>query len=201
MPKLLEEKQISLDWSDITSRVKHKKQHDSNHRAPGVHLSGILRAVLIATGVLTPIDDEQMEEFPLRMALGMAWEDWAVGLWPDMTWQPGEVYESGVAMNPDGLTRTRKIEQLEEFKATWCSRRTYGKDVTQHKYWMWQLAGYLHAMQMTRARLHVLWVCGDYKQGPPSPMYVTYLVEFTKAELLKFWKKVVLTNKDIATPE
>jgi hypothetical protein len=90
--------------------------------------------------------------------------------------------------------------QVEEFKASWKSRKTYGNVVDQ-ALWMWQLAGYCHMTKMRRARMHILWVCGDYRQGPPTPAYVTYLVEFQQAELERFWQNIVLKNKDAAPRE
>jgi hypothetical protein len=146
-------------------------------------------------------DEIRNEEMPLRMAIGMAWEDWSVGLWPDIDWQPGEKTLDEVSMNPDGLTIAGIAElQVEEFKATWKSRRTYG-NVVDDPLWMWQLAGYCKALKALRARLHVLWVCGDYKQGPPSPAYVTYLIGFEQQELDRFWQNIVLKNRDQAPRE
>lgn len=200
MPVLLEEHEIKIEWTDILTRRVRKKPKSTEVRSSGVHLSGVIRHCLTSMGKLT-VDEIRNEEMPLRMAVGMAWEDWSVGLWPDMIWQPGEKELDGVFGSPDGLSYMG-VEQptVEEYKATWKSRRTYG-NVVESSLWMWQLAGYCKMLKVTRARMHILWVCGDYKLGPPSPAYVTYLIDFTQSELDQFWKNIVLKNKDSASRE
>lgn len=164
-------------------------------------MADVIKPLLLKSGVLKPLDKEQLDEdeMPLRMAIGMAMEAWFQGLWPDMIYSPGGIRKDGVAMTPDGITLdggelTGGEGLLEEMKATWCSRRTYGRDITEHKVWMYQDAGYLHGLGLRFVRQHVWWMAGDYKMGPPSPMYVTYLIEFTQKELAEFWSGVVLKN-------
>ncbi len=217
MPKLLESNRISLDWSDIEGRVARERPAGASKRSAGVHLSGIIQHCL---GLGKGNGSEDEEEFPLCMALGMAWEDWAVGLWEDLDWQPGEKKMDNVFASPDGKGLvehtftcsnimdekfdqdiTELLECVEEFKATWQSRRTHGKDITLETKWMWQLAGYCHMMKLRYARLHVLWVCGEYKFGPPKPEYYTYLLQFEERELKEFWTNVVLKNRDSVKPE
>jgi hypothetical protein len=196
---LIEEREIQLERRDVWARRK-RKPVATGERSSGVHLSGIIRHCLIETGKATAreLDDD---ELPLRMAVGMAWEEWMAGLWPDMIWQPGEKELDQVVGSPDGIT-VEGVEEplLEEIKCTWKSRKTYG-DVVNQSLWMWQLAGYLKMLKLVRARMHILWVCGDYKQGPPSPAYVTYTVAFTQEEIDRFWRNVVLKNRDSVLPE
>ena len=209
MPTLLEETEIKLSWSDIESRVQHPRP--KKKRSPGVHLmSGIIRPVLIESGILRPFDKEQLdaEEMPLRMALGMAAEDWLVGLWPEMIWQPGELAEDGVIGSPDGVTWKFKLPSikrtvglLEEFKCTWMSRKKHGQDITQHSIFVWQAAAYCYMLGVRHARFHILWVNGDYNLGPPSPVYHTYLLEYTQKELDTFWANVILPNRAGAPEE
>lgn len=200
-------------------------------RSNGVHLSGVIKYVLTTSGMLTP--DDITDEMPLRMCVGMAWEDWAVGLWPEMEWQPGECLLDGISGSPDGLSESRAEEiprfqsggmskssragqniykgvsigikhnraigaRLEEFKATWKSSFPR-QDITKERIWMWQMAGYCKMMGLSEARLHVLWINGDYR--PPSPKYMTYTLRFTQEELDRFWTNVILKNKESATPE
>lgn len=215
VPKLIEETEIHLEWADIEGRVQHARP--KRQRSSGIHLSGVLKPVLIGSGILTPLDKEQtdLSRMPLRMAIGMAIEEWAVGLWPKMRWQPGECRQDGVIGSPDGLTsnfvvpmrkhphvdRPLEVTLLEEFKTTWCSRRTYGEDITKHRVWMWQGAGYCSMMDLRYCRFHIWWMCGDYKMGPPAPAYYTYLVEYTEQELDRFWENVVVRNLGLAVPE
>jgi hypothetical protein len=160
--------------------------------------------------MLTPFEANE-DEMPLRMGMGMAWEDWVVGLHrassDSFVWQPGELELDGVYASPDGLNcldmgdGNGKMLVLEEFKLTWKSRQKYAVDkpITQQALWMWQLAGYCHMLNIQRARLHVCWVNGDYR--PPSPDYRIYTIGFEPEELEGFWGRVVLPNKAAAKPE
>lgn len=201
MPRLLEQHEIQVEFSDI-DRMVEKKRNSSGKRSSGVHLSGIIKHILTTAGLLTVEDLGDM--MPLRMCLGMAWEMFVVGLWPDLIWQPGECTKDGVIGSPDGITG----DMLEEVKATWMSRleKTETKGVTppprniiEIKRWMLQLAGYCHMMGLTRARMHVLWVNGDYRNS--GPQYFTYLLEFTPQELERVWNNMILPNKAGAKPE
>jgi hypothetical protein len=171
-------------------------------RSSGVHLSGVIRYVLTTAGLLTPEDADEF--MPLRMAVGMAWEAFVVGLWPDLIWQPGECAKDGVIGSPDGVTG----DCLEEFKATWKSRLERGeykghvpppRKICEQRAWMLQVGGYCHMMGLTKARLHVLWVMGDYRGS--GPQYCTYVVQFGQDELERMWKNMILPNIKGATPE
>jgi len=204
MPTLISKSPIVIEWQDILGRAKHVKPKTANIRSSGIHLSGVNKYVLTKLGYLSP--DDLTDEMPLRMAVGMAWEDWAVGLWPDMIWQPGEWERDGVFGTPDGYSPGAVLTDrpmVEEFKATWKSRYTYGTDENllgeKGKLWMWQLMGNCYAMNCNHARLHILWVNGDYR--PPCPAYVTYLIEFSAVELKQYWRNIILLNKPFAKKE
>ena len=201
MPKLIEQKEICLEFADI-DRMVPQQRLCSSQRSSGVHLSGIIKHVLVAAGQLTP--DELTDMMPLRMAVGMAWEAFVVQLWPDLLWQPGEQCRDGIYGSPDGITE----DTLEEVKATWMSRleKTESKGVAppprsiiEMKRWMLQLAGYCHMLGLTKARMHVLWVNGDYRGS--GPQYFTYLIEFSKPELERIWNNLILPNKGGAKGE
>ena len=201
MPKLLDEKEIKLEWGDIDALVRKERQSDMK-RSSGVHLSGVIKYVLTTAGLLT--DEDISDEMPLRMAVGMAWEAFCVQLWPEMIWQPGECSRGGVIGSPDGITGSC----LEEFKATWKSRleksetkgvRPPQKRIVEQRGWMMQIAGYLHMMGLTEARLHVLWVMGDYRGS--GPQYVTYRLRFSPEELTRMWDNMILPNIEGAQPE
>lgn len=194
MPKLISETEIKLEWTDIEAMVP-KVRVDSGQRSSGVHLSGVIRYVLQTAGLLDP--DDLTDEMPLRMAVGMAWEAFVVGLWPELVWQPGEQCKDAIYGSPDGITG----DCLEEFKATWKSRlerselkgvRPPDRKITEQRMWMLQLAGYCWMMGLRRARIHVLWVMGDYRGS--GPQYFTYLVEFSDSELERVWNNMILPN-------
>lgn len=197
MPKLLQEVEIQLEFADM-GRMKPKVKVYDGPRSPGVHLSGVIKYLLVSAGLLEA--DELGEMMPLRMAVGMAWEAYVVQLWPNFIWQPGELCKDNIYGSPDGITG----DCLEEVKATWMSRMERGnppqaKRIIDHKRWMLQLAGYCHMLGLTRARLHVLWINGDYRGS--GPQYYTYLIEFSQEELTRIWNNMILPNVSGAVPE
>jgi hypothetical protein len=178
----------------------------------------VIKAVLQKLGKLK-LDEEERDTMPLCMAIGMAWENWVVGLehareWWKVEWQPGEWRVDEVAGTPDGVGVFKEYKArlkggeikkslvehkcLDEFKATWKSEHTR-KDILGESLWVWQLAANCYALGLEYARLHVLWVNGDYR--PPSPIYMVYTVRFEKEELEVFWKNVILGNKHLAVAE
>lgn len=201
MPTLLQETEIHVEWSDIDAMIPKERVYTGS-RSSGVHLSGVIKYVLTTAGLLDA--DDLTDIMPLRMAVGIAWEAFAVQLWPGLIWQPGEVSADGIIGSPDGVTG----DCLEEFKATWKSRlekseakgvRPPDRKIVEQRMWMLQLAGYCHMKGLTRARIHVLWVMGDYRGS--GPQYFTYLIEFTKEELERTWNNMILPNIDGAVGE
>ncbi len=198
MPKLIAEKEITLQWSDLNHRVP-KTKATSGARSGGIHVTGIIRPTLQRAGLMDIY--EESDDMPLVVMLGMFFEEGIVTLYPDMIWQPGEVEKDGIVGSPDGLTPGPPVTQLEEFKFTRKSqRRGQGDAILGEKLWMWQISGYCHMLGLTQARLHVLWDCGDYKERR-FPIYSTYTLGFTEEELARFWKNVILVNKGLATEE
>ncbi len=194
MPRLLVETEIKAHFDHIVTRST-KLKLGSESRSPGVHISGIIRHCM----GYTKTDSEEM---PWNMALGLAWEAWAVGLFPEIMWQPGQEELDGIYATPDGLS-SMEIEGevqavVEEFKLTWKSIRNYG-DILKQTAWIWQVAALCHMQGLRHARLHIMFVNGDYH--PPHPIYMTYLIEFTAKELEGFWRNVMLKNQAKATPE
>jgi len=197
MPKLLQQTELRIEWSDVLNRID-KDKFGSEARSSGVHMSGIIRHCM---GYDQRIDDP--DEMPLCMALGLAWEQWAVGLFPSLIWQPGEESLDDIYGTPDGMNEIQIKGRweiiVEEWKATYKSRQRHGQDILSATAWMWQISGLAKMLQVHYARLHVLWINGDYK--PPSPVYVTYLIEFTQAELDRTWNNIFVTNRSNAKPE
>lgn len=197
MPKLLEEKEIVLEWSDLAKRVPRTRANTSK-RSSGIHLSGIIRPTLQRAGLMDVYDDT--DDMPLCVMLGMFFEEGIVTLYPRIIWQPGELVMDGIVGSPDGLTEGPPV-QLEEFKFTMKSQYKFqGEDILTCKLWMWQLSGYCHMAQLTQARLHVFWSRGDYREKW-FPVYYTYLISFTEDELKRFWTNVILKNAGLATAE
>src|ERR1041385_5166010 len=123
MPRLICETEIKIKWSDVDNRA-FKEKLGSDRRSPGVHLSGIIKHCLGLN------HEDDLDVMPTNMAFGLAWEQWSVGLWPAVVWQPGEEILDGVIATPDGISaldiegKTEIV--VEEWKATWKSKHTYG---------------------------------------------------------------------------
>jgi len=206
-----------MEWEDVDKVVA--KHVEPTPRSTGIHLSGILRALQIEAGLLKVREDgkwvgdteDDDEVFPLRMAMGMAWEAWVAARYDSMIWQPGEIETDGIFGTPDGLTHLQDVPEIEmteaeeregqilveEFKLTWMSYRERIQDVTK---WIWQGMGYCKMWRTTYCRFNILYVNGNYKNRPFTPMYMRYLVEFTPLEIERFWKMVV-KNKSKAKAE
>ena len=206
--QVLETVEMQMEWADIDRRIRHPLP-PHHRRSPGVHLSGVLRYIAQESGILardpvvesTPGQDLDEDIMPLRMMLGMFFEEGAVGLYPEMHWQPGEMERDRVFGTCDGLSITSYGLLIEEFKLTWKSEWNYGKERFLTANWLWnsQGKGYLALAQAAGidiapiVRYHVCWVCGDYR--PPSPKLVRYTVEYSQKEIDSLWA-LVLRNRD-----
>lgn len=213
--RVIQETIEQVGWEDMNTRQNQPTAKKVIHRrAPGIHLSGVIRHVAISQKILKGIDpvtgkwvgDEDAElceeDMPLRMALGMAWEEYAAPLYPEMNWQPGELSLDGVSGNPDGISISQPgVEPvpdwtpiIEEFKCTWKSCR---HGILAQKLWMWQGMGYAHMYGCLHVRFNILWVNGDYARGGVGgPIYKRYLVEFTPLDLKNLWTMVLLNKND-----
>lgn len=171
-------------------------------RSTGVHVSGIIRAIATETGIL---QKEQAEELSLvdvrtitdptvilRISIGLAWESWYI---KEILCQQG-VIDHPYEMKVDGIYMTHDGESLDvilslphlvihEIKATYKSTNTVGELVDQ---WMWlaQMKAYCRGAKTRFAKLHVLFLCGDYKY-PLQPQLKCWLVEFTQEEIDEAW--------------
>lgn len=191
--KLLEETEVRLERSDLFVRspisrtVNKKGRLQEASRTPGIHLSGILRYIAVESGMRKELAQIEEEDFPLRMALGLAWEEFAASLYPAMLWQPGEIDKEGVLMTCDGHSYAEQPEDiyatlsLEEFKLTWKKRKDGPTFLREEWYWLQQARGYCWGYGASQVRYHICNVMGDYKGG--GPVYMRYVVEFDERDL------------------
>ena len=159
MPKVLEELEVRLDRLDLEQRQVIGQRSsagriDTPTRGAGIHLSGILRYLAEVSGILKAIQDIDAERLPLRMALGLAWEEFAASLYPCMIWQPGQIQPQGIWMTCDGLSEIAHQPPvadasplgaspcIEEFKLTWKKTHANGLDLLKDEwYWIQQAKG------------------------------------------------------------
>lgn len=170
-------------------------------RGAGVHASGIIRNIAIEMGILKGqreelnladirvIDDEIAI---LRMAIGLAWEEFYIGkILPDygVVKHPGEICLDGVHMNPDGESVDRiggkSVLMIHEVKATYKSTNTV-RDLEKEWMWMTQLKCYCKGAKTRYGRFHVLFLCGDYS-FPIRPVVRVWDITFTQKEIDDNW--------------
>ena len=194
---------VHLTLEDIRKwEVPHPSSPQTD-RNPGIHESEIVRNIALRGGVLKPQKirvgrrgEEWVEEErgldPVLLAVGLAWECWAAGLYPEMLWQPAEGECDQVYMNMDGLSYTEDGELVvEEFKFTRKSSEVNKEPRVVAGEWMWmaQVKNYCKAVGALRARLHVLYVNGNYRfsEEGGGPQYCRYELEFTQQEIDDNW--------------
>jgi hypothetical protein len=196
-------------------------------RSSGVHLSGIIRGIALNMGYLDEKWDKPELGNKLLVAIGLAWEDWATKhLHQEVTYHPPEEEVDGIYLTLDGFTNFDDMEYtkvfteqvsvpddfsyllVNEFKTTHKSSRGLSNPQVgflHKKWWMWlaQLKGYCYVMETRWAKLHPLFLRGDYSydSGMMSlPEYRTFAFEFTKWEIEENWRMIV-NNKHLARPE
>lgn len=175
-------------------------------RSPGIHVSGIIRAMAMEYGILEmdELDGLSLTDYRhitdpiarLRINIGLAWEEHYVPLLDGVADHPGEMEVAGVYMTHDGESLDVIVTEshngmtvvIHEVKATYKSTRTVG-DLTSKNNWMWQaqLKAYCKGAGTRIAKMHVLFLCGDYK-FPITPTLKCWLVEFSAEEIEENWQ-------------
>lgn len=200
--KILESKQVAVEWDDL-DEWRRQPDPDEHERSSGVHVSGILKAVALDLNLLQnkQVDTEDLDEFPLRMMLGLAWEHYMAGFYPGMHWQPGELERDRIFGSPDGESWLDEYEDLciDEFKFTYKSIRR--RNLLNEWMWIHQVRAYcaMHPARPTLGRFHVCWSCGDYSY-PHVPVYGRYVVQFTAEEVESTWT-MMQSNRELAVEE
>lgn len=179
-------------------------------RSEGVHVSSIIRAIALDMGKLKPeyadpsdegaLVDQRAITDPLailRMSIGLAWENWYIPqiLGPTgVKKHPGELHIDNIHMSPDGLSVDviitqqfrQRVMKVHEVKATYKSTNTVG-DMSREWMWLAQLQGYCKGAGTRHAKIHVLFLCGDYKM-PITPQLKCWDINFTQVELDQNWE-------------
>lgn len=181
MPEILEYATVHLQRQDLHDRAPLTRPATPSARATGIHLSGILRYLVRESGLIRYQDQLDEEDLPLRMALGIAWEEFAASLYHDVLWQPGEVCESDIYMNCDGLSQVPGGIRVEEFKLSWRKSKTAEELLSEEWYWLQQIRGYCWGYNAREVRLHACWINGDYRGS--GPLYNRYTLRFKDSEV------------------
>jgi len=154
-------------------------------RTPGVHLSGVISAILKQE----PQDLDHAAA--VRMAVGLAWEDWYGPRTFGPCYRPGEFVCDGVISTPDVVDPHRRV--VAEIKST--SRRP-GSPPTGVLRWMLQIQGLLWAVgqgEWTDAEFHVCYL------ACPQQVRI-WALRFDPKQLESVWL-MILSYRDKALPE
>jgi len=162
----------------------------AGNRSSGVHLSGVIRAMMADMGRKWASEEEPGHDGLCRMALGLAWEEWYGPLAFGGDYHPGEFEFDGILFTPDAVDWERRI--VYEIKTT--SKRSTSPEASLH--WLLQVKGELWAIgrgEWRRAGFHVL------QLSPPQRIDIWGL-EFDPDDLDRTWR-MILSYKDKAKPE
>ena len=92
-----------------------------------------------------------------------------------------------IYMTPDGLHIEDEV--LEEWKHTTKSCK-YGINQAKFDRWTkWQIPAYLKSLGLTKCRLRVYFVRGDYTNN--EPQWWEFLLEYTQQEIDETWDSIV----------
>ena len=211
--KVLDIAEVSFNWDDLNNLTYHPRPEA--RRSGGLHVSDVLKYIALKLNMFKDADRE--DGMPLRILLGLGFEEQAARLYRGMKWQPGELELDRVYMSPDGLSFLPGLGYcVEEFKYTGKSMRVKGgradelKDIRSEWMWMQQGMAYINGYrrrvnrasaandtEMNLARFHICWKFGVYGEYPQTERYRRYLVKFTDAELKGNWD-MILKHKDEA---
>jgi hypothetical protein len=207
VPIIHEETEVLLDRGDLHNRypiarpVSRRGRLAEPKRTAGIHLSGILYYLAKEGGLFKNIEEDRNdEELPLRMAMGLAWEEFAASLYPNMDWQPGEHSHEGIVMTCDGISSlpispdlVTETPCLNEFKLTWKKTRTAEELLQNEWYWMHQGRGYCWGYDFRFVRWHICYANGDYRGK--GPKYMRYLIQFSDEEIEKTGNMIRLNKQ------
>lgn len=191
-------------------------------RYDGAHVSTILKFIGAKTKIMKDYSavqedravaehntPETSEVFRMNfmMMMGLAWESWLFRRLPGVQWQPGEVVLDSIGMNADGVnldgqwdmpnstSRGITTNWLEECKVTW---QSVNNPEVPGWYRLCQIMAYCHGFGLTRAKLWIYHVRGDYKMDF-GPQVFVYWIEFTEEELLNNWRMILNGKKEMET--
>jgi hypothetical protein len=175
---------------------------NSESRSSGLHLGQVVnRYRELVEGNKRRSDPDEDSTKHLHFEKGFLWEDVFSSLWGNRMagmvdsdrWVQQEFVQDGIYMTPDVVYPMDGF--LDEYKAT--TRASYKFDALEEHFapWLIQIKGYLRAAGMKRARLIVLFLCGDYR--PPFPQVRAKELEFTNRELEENWDLVLRIAEDM----
>lgn len=155
-------------------------------RTPGLHLSQIIRSICASLepnkyqdGPVNPLYTDP--GFTFERVLETAWSSRQAG----EIVRPGEFEHDGILCSPDYIDfADATCPVLVESKMTEMSMVDC-PTAPKFRKWLWQIAAYCKVLNLHRARLHVLWLKGDYKAVRRA--YEVFQIDWEQKELDHTW--------------
>lgn len=203
-------------------------------RTEGIHVSSVIRCIAAERGILKAeyvesldlVDLNQqawwdsIDQFnQIRIAMGMAWDQWYLSQLSDVIPHPGEMKLDGIYMTPDGESldfihmakdpqtalwvpiplgvNPQTLYLPTQYRNTTCIHEVKATSKSTKtvgdlfSQWMWltQLKAYCKAAETLVGYMHVLFIYGDYKR-PYRPQLKCWRVIFTQDELDVSWDMI-----------
>lgn len=162
---------------------------ESPPRAPGHHVSSLIRVIC------RQLEPERFSEGAMnyeRIELGFMIEHVIEEAWRQRqvnVMRPGSFTVDGISGAPDGVTFDQDTLVVDEIKCTWMSSRGCPED-KKFLHWIWQIKAYCYMLDTLRARLHVFFVNGDYREHR-EPQLKSWELQFHRGELEENWAMLV----------
>lgn len=160
-------------------------------RSEGVHLTDIIKDIMIESHIQKTMSGSVWKEDQLHLAgeVGFMWEEiLSSALKNRLPCRIGELELDGILLSPDGIEVDEVDGEpiLSEYKSVWSSSK---REPIDNWKWMAQTKGYCKALGLTKVRMYILYLMGDYKGG--GPQYRKCTIEFTELEIEENWEMLV----------
>ena len=169
----------------------------NNPRSEGLHLTEVIRDLMVATGLSPKANDWNRES---TMAAGFVWEEVLFSLWEPFlssafaallgrafNWHStGEVTLDGIIGTPDGISISEQGLTLQEAKFTW---KSFNSDPLDNFSYMTQCKSYCKMLGLTQVMLHVYHCMGDYRGS--GPKYRPWLINYKPHEIEENWQMIL----------
>jgi hypothetical protein len=151
---------FELDLDLFPRRIVSLEDGDSI-RTPGLHLTDIIKDIMLESGMSQSVSGASWGENQLWMAgeIGFMWEEiLSSALKSRLPNRIGEMFLEGVYMSPDGI-------DVEECK------------------------GYCYGVGVEQVKMAILYLNGDWKGSGPE--YRGYHIRFTPLEIQENWEMIL----------
>lgn len=179
------------ELSVSTADFGNISQEQSQPRSVGLHVSQIIHHIMVTSG-LAEANDFTEDDLGMFAIIGRLWEQMLADVMfrPPRYQRPGEIEVDGIYGSPDAVDCEDGC--LMEFKVTW---KSSSRAIESFFKYMLQVKAYCYMLGLTRVRLYVFFVCGNWK--PPIPQVKGWEIEFSPHELKDNWRMLVQNGRDI----